>query len=140
MTLKFKQSRQVQRLKKGPDKIHGKDFRATARRYFAALTIAIPQGPSPTLMRRISLRDFKSTTETSFDALSSPVKFLQKPKGFVIIILIFGAPPIAGAFSQSRRRSVVHRAGPCGIQSPEFCSAARQARNARSLHPSGCKE
>ena len=36
--------------------------------YFAALTIAIPQGPSPTLMRRSSLRDFRSTTETSFDA------------------------------------------------------------------------
>src|SRR6266403_295891 len=31
-------------------------------------TDAIPQGPSPTLMRRSSLRDFTSTTETSFDA------------------------------------------------------------------------
>jgi hypothetical protein len=39
-----------------------------AAAYFAALTIAIPQGPSPTLIRRNSLRDFTSTTETSFDA------------------------------------------------------------------------
>src|SRR6266513_3703619 len=31
-------------------------------------TDAMPQGPSPTLMRRSSLRDFTSTTETSFDA------------------------------------------------------------------------
>src|SRR5206468_9374428 len=36
--------------------------------YFAAFTTAIPQGPSPTLIRRSSLRDFTSTTETSFDA------------------------------------------------------------------------
>ena len=32
-------------------------------------------------MRRSSLRDFTSTTEMSFDALSSPMKFLQNPKG-----------------------------------------------------------
>src|SRR5256885_15951703 len=31
-------------------------------------TDAMPQGPSPTLMRRSSLRDFTSTTETSVDA------------------------------------------------------------------------
>jgi len=30
--------------------------------------VVIPHGPSPTLMRRSSLRDFISTTETSFDA------------------------------------------------------------------------
>jgi hypothetical protein len=36
--------------------------------YFAAFTAAIPHGPSPTLIRRNSLRDFTSTTETSFDA------------------------------------------------------------------------
>jgi hypothetical protein len=38
------------------------------RAYFAALTIAMPHGPSPTLIRRNSLRDFTSITETSFDA------------------------------------------------------------------------
>src|SRR5207248_2495070 len=38
------------------------------RNYFAAFTIAIPHGPSPTLMRRNSFRDFTSTTDTSFEA------------------------------------------------------------------------
>ena len=36
--------------------------------HFAALTMAIPHGPSSTLIRRSSLRDLRSTTETSFDA------------------------------------------------------------------------
>src|SRR5439155_17205930 len=49
--------------------LSGKVWHAhNARHYLAPLTIAMPQGPSPTLMRRNSLRDFTSTTETSFDA------------------------------------------------------------------------
>jgi hypothetical protein len=36
--------------------------------YFVALTIATPHGPSPTSIRRNSLRDFTSTAETPFDA------------------------------------------------------------------------
>ena len=36
--------------------------------YFEAVTMAMPHGPSPTLMRRNSFRDFTSTTETSLDA------------------------------------------------------------------------
>jgi hypothetical protein len=36
--------------------------------YLAALTTAMPHGPSSTFIRRSSLRDFTSTTETSFEA------------------------------------------------------------------------
>ncbi len=35
--------------------------------YFAAFTIAMPKSPSPALIRPNSLRDFRSTTDTSFD-------------------------------------------------------------------------
>src|SRR5882724_944762 len=45
-----------------------KFFELCRKDYFAAFTIAMPHGPSPTLIRRNSLRDFTSTTETSFDA------------------------------------------------------------------------
>ncbi len=38
------------------------------RDYFAALTMAIPHGPLPTLMRFNSLRIFRSTTDTSSEA------------------------------------------------------------------------
>src|SRR5215216_2670982 len=82
--------------------------RTRRQSYLAALTIAMPHGPSPTLMRCNSRRDFKSTTETSFEAPfavysfdpvgSSAIPQARFPTGIVVVILLSAVSIIATPF------------------------------------------